>query len=174
MINIFYITIIILLIPLAIAGLSLAPWVPANRKDFPRINEQLQLKKGSVFYELGCGEGRLSRYIAKQNPEAKVVGVEIMVTMYLLAQLRQLLHPHKNLRYIYGDALKTDLRNADALYTYALIKTINAKLKPKFLKELKPGCRIVSYHFAMQDWPGKSLIEQPTKTDVPLHVYQVI
>lgn len=163
---------ILILTPIAIAACSLAPWVPTKRKDFKRINDQLKIKDGSTFYELGCGEGRVCRYIAKKNPNATIIGIEKALPIYLIAHIRQLLMPHKNLQYIYGDVLKADLSGADALYTYAMIQTINEKLKPKFLKELKPGCRIVSYQFAMTDWPGEQEVDQPQKEDPRLYVYE--
>ncbi len=164
----------LLLAPIALAGLSLAPWVPTPSWDFARINRQLQLGKGSVFYELGCGEGRVCRYIAKANPEARIIGIERALPIYLIARLRQCMHPLSNLRYMYGDVLKIDLSDADAVYTYALIGTVNTKLKPKFVRELRPGCRIVSYNFAMRDWPWKHETEHPKNgRHAPLHVYEI-
>ena len=157
----------LLLIPLAVAGRSLAPWVPTRTKDLPRINEQLRLKPGAVFYELGCGDGRVCRYIAKHNPEVTVIGIELTLYFYLIARLIQRIHPLPNLSYVHGNALKQSLKNADAIYAYALVKTVNTKLKPKLLQELKPGARFVSYSFAISDWPGTA----HTTPDGLLHTY---
>ena len=169
----YFIIAILILTPLALAGCSLAPWVPTRAKDFERINRHLQLKNGSVFYDLGCGDGRVCRYIAKHNPDAEVIGIEMALPMYLIAVLLQCIFPIRNLAYIYGNALKRDLSDADGIYTYALIDTINNKLKSKFLLELKAGCRIVSYHFAIRDWPGKQAIHTPEERGATLFVYEV-
>ena len=168
-----FVAIALVLLPIAMAGCSLAPWVPTRAKDFPRIDKQLRLKKGSVFYEIGCGEGRVCRYIAKHNPDATVVGIEMAYPIYLLARLRQIIRPYKNLSYIHGNAINIDLSKADAIYTYDMIDTINKKLKTKFLRELKPGCRIISYHFGMKDWPGKQDADQPGRRNAKLYLYEV-
>lgn len=36
--------------------------------------------------------------------------------------------------------------------TLYLLESLNAKLRPKLLAELKPGTRIVSHAFTMGDW----------------------
>ncbi|MCA9370959.1 MAG: class I SAM-dependent methyltransferase, partial [Candidatus Peregrinibacteria bacterium] len=137
--SVYLFIIAMLLLPIGLAGLSLAPWVPTSRADFARINTHLKLKNGSVFYELGSGDGRVCRYIAKHNPQANVVGIELALPMYLIAVIQQKISPLKNLSYVHGNALTYNLSDADAIYTYALINTINEKLTPKFLKELTPG-----------------------------------
>lgn len=171
----FFISLIALavLIPIAIAGSSLAPWVPAKRKDLSRIDELLNLQEGSLFFELGSGDGRVSRYIAKQNPHATIVGIEMALPLYLIAKLRQAISPVENLSFVWGNALKQDLSQADVIYTYAMVHTINTKLKKKFLSSLKPGCKIVSYHFAMTDWPGEQTMHRSHDKEAKIHVYEI-
>ena len=36
-----------------------APWVPTRRRDMERILALAKIKPGEVFYDLGCGDGRL-------------------------------------------------------------------------------------------------------------------
>lgn len=36
-----------------------APFVPAPREILPAIVQALELKKGDVVYDLGCGDGRV-------------------------------------------------------------------------------------------------------------------
>lgn len=162
----------IVLVPLAIAGASLAPWVPTRRKDLSRIAAHLDLKHGDVFYEIGSGDGRVSRYIAKQFPEATVIGIEMATPLYLLSLLHLLIQPAPNLKIKYGNALKMDLSDASAIFTFATIGTINKKLKPKLLRECKKGCRIISYEFRIRDWPGKERVDEPEGRGARLYVYE--
>ena len=163
----------IILLPLGIAATSLAPWVPTAGKDVKRIHQLSHLQPGETFYDLGCGEGRVCRYMAKHNPEAQVIGIELAWPLYVVARCRQWIRPFKNLRYIRGNALHQNLSNADVVYVYGLIRTMNEKVKPTLLKNMKPGARAISYHFQMHDWPGTHTTNKPTNNDVPLHVYTV-
>ena len=52
--------------------------------------------------------------------------------------------------FIKADLFETDLSKADVI-TMFLLPSINMKLRPKIL-DLKPGTRIVSNTFTMEDW----------------------
>jgi ribosomal protein L11 methylase PrmA len=56
-----------------------------------------------------------------------------------------------------GDLFQQDLSGATVVTLY-LLPSLNVKLMPKLMKELKPGTRIVSHAFDMGDWkPEKEL-----------------
>lgn len=152
------------------AWFSLAPWVPTNLSDLKKINAIAHLKKGQTFVELGCGNGRVCGFIAKHNPEASVVGVELAFVMYLITRIRVALFGPRNLRVVFGDALKYDISDADVLYVYGLTKTVNARLKSKILHEMKSGAVFISYVFALKKWPGKSQT-YTGKRNFNIHVY---
>jgi hypothetical protein len=55
------------------------------------------------------------------------------------------------------------MRHADiheaSVVTLFLLSSVNLKLRPKLIKDLKPGTRIVSNTFGMGDWkPNKEMI----------------
>lgn len=131
-------------------GLSLAPWVATKGHDLARIDRLAALKPGGTFFEAGCGDGRVSAYIARENPEAIVVGVELSFIMYLVARVRAALTRAPNLTIVHGDALTFDLRDVDVVYTYALTHTVNDKLLPHFQTLARPGARLISYAFAIE------------------------
>jgi hypothetical protein len=54
-------------------------------------------------------------------------------------------------RFIQGDLFKADLSEATVVTLY-LSGSINRRLAPKLMKELKPGARVVSHRFDMYDW----------------------
>jgi hypothetical protein len=55
--------------------------------------------------------------------------------------------------FIHGDLFQTDISQA-SIVTLFLLPSLNMQLIPKFKRELRPGARIVSHHFAMGDvWP---------------------
>ena len=60
-------------------------------------------------------------------------------------------------RVVHADLFEQDLSGASVVTLY-LLPSLNVKLMPKLMKELKPGTRIVSHAFDMGDWkPEKEL-----------------
>jgi ribosomal protein L11 methylase PrmA len=60
-------------------------------------------------------------------------------------------------RVVQADLFEQDLSGATVITLY-LLPSLNVKLMPKLMKELKPGTRIVSHAFDMGDWkPEKEL-----------------
>lgn len=167
-----YLIMWVLGVTLVYAYLSLAPWVPTPKKELERINRLANLKRGDLFYEIGCGTAIVSSYIAKKNPEAEVVGIELAVPIFLLARFLNKFKKLKNLRIEFGNAFAKDYSNADVVYIYGLPKSVNGKLKAKLEKELKPGARFISYAFTVNDWKGSGgHKDKPNAGDVSLNVY---
>ena len=50
-----------------------------------------------------------------------------------------------------NDLFDADIHNATVVTLY-LLPNLNVRLRPKLLKELKPGSRIVAHKFAIGDW----------------------
>jgi len=53
--------------------------------------------------------------------------------------------------FVQGNLFEQDISKADVLTMY-LLQTVNIKLRPKILAELKPGSRVVSHVFSMDEW----------------------
>ncbi len=162
----------ILLLPIALAALSLAPWVPTKKQDLERISQYSDLKPGQIFLEMGCGDGRVCTYIARKNPEAQVIGIELALWLYVYARIKQMITGPKNLKIIFGNALKHDFSVIDVLYVFGLPETVNKKVKTKVIKEMKPGAKLISYIFTIKDWPGTIQEHQSSKDEARILVYQ--
>lgn len=85
MLTILFVIILILLASVAYAAHRGAPWVPTWKRDLRRIEKLAQLKKGERFIELGCGTGRVCRYLAKHT-EANTFGIELSFLQWLVAR----------------------------------------------------------------------------------------
>jgi ribosomal protein L11 methylase PrmA len=104
-----------------------------------------------VVYDLGCGDGRIV-ITAAQKYGARGVGVDI--DPQRIKEARQNASRGKvgdKVRFIEGDLFETDISEASVVTLY-LLTELNLKLRPKLMKELKPGTRVVSHAFAMGDW----------------------
>lgn len=166
---IFLFIIFIFFLTAAFAGLSFAPWVPAWKKDLPRIFKLADLKPGQVFYELGCGDGRLVFY-ASNVCQAKAIGLEISLPMLLICKLRQLYRRDKNVTFKYKNLFKQNLSDADVVYFFGMPDKISKKLKKKLVKELKPGTKVISYAFAINGWNPEA-ISRPGPVDIAIYSY---
>ena len=167
-----HLVIIVILVSIVFAWFSLAPWVPTLSKDLKRINKIAKLKPGQTFLELGCGDGRVCSYIARQNPKAKVIGIELAFPFYVFTKLRVALCGPKNVQIVFGDALKYDISDIDVLYVFGLMETVNKKIKQKIDKQMKPKAKLISYVFAMQKWSGKETKYKEGKNISGIYVYE--
>lgn len=61
------------------------------------------------------------------------------------------------------DLFQADFSDATVVTLY-LLSTLNVKLRPKLLRELKPGTRIVSHAFDMGDWKPDKVVQVKGRT----------
>src|SRR5262245_55646185 len=117
------------------------------------------VEKNDVVYDLGSGDGRIV-ITAAQLYGARGVGIEINPELIRIARANARKAKVEHLvRFEEKDIFKADLREAGVV-TLFLLTSVNLKLRPKLLRELKPGVRVVSHTFDMGDWkPAKVLPE---------------
>ena len=113
--------------------------------------------------DLGSGDGRIVILAAKRFG-ARGLGVEI--NPELVAKSREnarLAGVSSRVSFREQDLFKTDLSPASVVTLY-LLPEVNMQLRPKLLA-LRPGTRVVSHDFDMEDWePDKTLtVEAPDK-----------
>ena len=116
--------------------------------------------KKDVVYDLGCGDGRIV-ITAAQTFGAHGVGIDINpVRLAEAAENLKQAGPDvaKLVRFEENDLFLADIHEASVV-TLFLLSSVNLKLRPKLLADLKPGTRIVSNTFDMGDWkPEKEFI----------------
>ncbi len=137
---------------------SKVPFVPVPNSILKDIYKALEVKEGSVVYDLGCGEGRVLFYISRLVPKAQYIGIENSTFPLILARLRAWWHrktTKTEIQIINQDFFQHDLSNATHIFTY-LYPNVMDDLLPKFDKELKKGTKLVSVTF-------KFTTKQPTK-----------
>jgi SAM-dependent methyltransferase len=133
------------------------PYVPTTEEAVDAMLKLADVKKTDVVYDLGCGDGRIVIAAAK-NLGARGVGIDINPVR--IAEARENAKKagvEKLVRFEENDLFLADIHEASVV-TLFLLPTINMKLRPKLLKDLKPGTRIVSNTFDMGDWkPEKDI-----------------
>jgi SAM-dependent methyltransferase len=131
-------------------------FVPTPQRVINAMLKLASVSKTDVVYDLGCGDGRIVVSAAKLG--ARSVGIDIDPDRIREANSRiQTAGVGKRAKVIQGDLFETDVSEASVVTLY-LLSSLNLKLRPKLLSELRPGTRIVSHGFDMGDWkPEKSL-----------------
>ncbi|MDA1315434.1 MAG: class I SAM-dependent methyltransferase [Acidobacteria bacterium] len=116
------------------------------------VDEMLKLARvgpNDVVYDLGCGDGRIAVSAAKLG--ARAVGIDIDP---------ERIAESKDTALAAGVTSRVTFRNEDlftadiseaTVVTLYLLRSLNIRLRPKLLTELKPGTRIVSHNFSMGD-----------------------
>jgi cyclopropane fatty-acyl-phospholipid synthase-like methyltransferase len=127
------------------------PFVPTPPEVVDRMLEMAQVKSGDVIYDLGSGDGRIIIQAAKRYG-VKGVGIEIDADLVQRAKDNAFREEVEHLvEFRLQDALTVDVSPATVVTLY-MLPEFNAKLRPIFEKQLKPGSRVVSHDFEIQGW----------------------
>lgn len=114
------------------------------------------VRDGDVLYDLGSGDGRIPITAAKKF-KIKATGIDIDPERIKEARANAVAAGVTDeVSFRQEDLFKTSFADATVITLY-LLPSLNEKLRPRLLAELKPGTRIVSHDFLMGDWqPEKS------------------
>jgi precorrin-6B methylase 2 len=124
-------------------------WVPTPQALVEKMLDMAKVTPKDFVIDLGSGDGRTVITAAKRGATAK--GIEYNPDMVELSKR------NAEKEGVAGKATfeKADLFQSDfskaQVVTMFLLPTINMKLRPTILN-LKPGTRIVSNSFTMEDW----------------------
>jgi len=109
------------------------------------------VKATDVVYDLGCGDGRIVITAAKEYG-ARGVGFDIDPQRIKEATANaQQAGVADRVRFVEADLFEANISEASVVTVY-LLSSLNLKLRPKLMRELKPGTRVVSHAFDMGDW----------------------
>jgi len=154
------------------ASLSLAPWLPTKKGDFARICRLADMKPGEVFYDLGCGDGRLLSYAARHYG-VRAIGLELSLPFYFICQIRRLCGRWKNVRCKYKNLYRENLADADVVYIFAESRRkFKGALPDKLKSELRPGSRVITYVFPIAEWTPDA-IDKPGEKDLAIYRYKI-
>jgi ribosomal protein L11 methylase PrmA len=132
-------------------------YVPTPEPVVEAMLQVANVTKNDVVYDLGCGDGRIPVTAARKYG-ARGVCFDIDPERIKEANANVAKNNVGSLvKVVQGDLFEQDLSGATVITLY-LLPSLNVKLMPKLMKELKPGTRIVSHAFDMGDWkPEKEL-----------------
>lgn len=112
-----------------------------------------------VVYDLGSGDGRVVITAAKRYG-ARGVGIEIDPELVKKAnENAAAAGVADRVRFVNENLFTADIHEASVVTLY-LLQSINERLRPRLVRELKPGTRVVSHVFNMgPEWPPQKTVE---------------
>jgi precorrin-6B methylase 2 len=124
-------------------------WVPTPQALVDKMLDMAKVTPQDFVMDLGSGDGRTVITAAKRGSHA--MGVEYNPDMVELSKKNAAAAGVSDkATFVKADLFETDFSKASVI-TMFLLPQINMKLRPKIL-DLKPGTRIVSNSFTMEDW----------------------
>jgi SAM-dependent methyltransferase len=133
-------------------------YVPTPQPVVEAMLDLAQVKATDVVYDLGSGDGRIVITAAKKYG-AQGVGIEMDPALVKKARDNAAAAGVANrVRFVTQDLFTADLSRATVVTLY-LLQSINERLRPKLVRQLKPGTRVVSHVFNMgPEWPPEKTI----------------
>jgi SAM-dependent methyltransferase len=132
-------------------------WVPTPEGLVEKMLDMAEVTSADYLVDLGSGDGRT--VIAAARRGARALGIEFNPDMVELSRNNaRMAGLSGKANFVQGDIFKTDFSQATVVTMY-LLSDLNRRLKPKLLG-MKPGTRIVSHAFRMDDWePDQSTMD---------------
>lgn len=168
---------------------KLAPFNPSCLQAQEIAFEMLDLQGDDVFFDLGCGDGRICIKAAQTIPGLQCVGIELDPLFF--GRGKEALGLEENANLVgrvdlrEGNVLDPEVQNggvlsliqdATAIFLFILPKGI-VRLKPSLealvAKRVKEGkrIRIASYMFTLKGWEPVA-VDRRTKGDCPIYLYE--
>jgi len=124
-------------------------WVPTPQALVEKMLDMAKVTPEDYVIDLGSGDGRTVITAAKRG--ARVLGIEYNPDMVELSRRNAAKEGvGDKAKFVKADLFESDFSQATVI-TMFLLPSINIKLRPTIL-DLKPGTRIVSNSFDMEEW----------------------
>ncbi len=137
-------------------------WVPTPERMIRRMLQIADVTPQDLVIDLGSGDGRMPIHAARHFG-ARAIGVELEENLVALsvrsAQAQGVSHL---VRFLRQDLFEADLSQATVLALY-ISPGVMTRLKPRLLA-LKPGTRIVSHHFTLEDWEPEETVRTENRS----------
>jgi tRNA G10 N-methylase Trm11 len=134
-------------------------YVPTPPEVVEAMLKVADVKRGDIVYDLGSGDGRIPITAVQKFGATNAIGIDI--------DSQRISEANENakkagvtdkVRFLNEDLFQANISQATVVTLY-LLDSLNEKLRPKLLRELKPGTRIVSHAFRMGDWQPEKTLE---------------
>jgi len=128
-----------------------APFITTPPEVVARMLELARTGPEDFVIDLGSGDGRIVIRAAAAHG-ARGLGVDLDERLVAEATRNaERAGVAERVRFVAGDALRTDLGEATVVTAY-LLPFLLEQLEPRLLAQLRPGSRVVTHAFALPGW----------------------
>jgi protein-L-isoaspartate O-methyltransferase len=153
---------------------NFTPFVISGDEVVLRMLRMADVGPADYLIDLGSGDGRIPITAARRFG-ARGLGVDLDPPLVDLARRNAIRDGVADkVAFEVKDLFQTDLSKASVVAFY-LLPNVAMELRPKLLKELRPGTRIVAHDYDLGDWPADewTSIRVPDKPVAPVGISQV-
>lgn len=148
-------------------------FLPTPADAIEAMLDLAEVTSEDMLYDLGCGDGRLL-IRAAQRWGTRGVGIDIDPMQIQAAQTQAAAAGvETQLTFRQGNLYECDFSSATVVALY-LLSHLNLRLRPRLLKELRPGSRVISHQFDMGDWEPTRVVKlEPSEEESTLYLWEV-
>ncbi len=136
------------------------PYVPTPENVVEKMLEMADVGPGDYVIDLGSGDGRIVIAAAKRGAYGHGIDIDPKRIKEARENARKAEVEGKVL-FVQEDIFKTDFSRANVITMY-LLNSVNLQLRSSLLTRLKPGTRVVSHDFDMNDWKPDNYVREET------------
>ncbi|MCX6746048.1 MAG: class I SAM-dependent methyltransferase [Candidatus Parcubacteria bacterium] len=153
---------------------DVVPFVPTPKKIIRHMIELADIKDNERIVDLGSGTGRILIKVAKRHKKNLLVGIEKSFTLRLVSKIFLFLHPFikSRIQIVNQDFFNTNLNEFEVIFCFLTPAALRT-LTPKF-QNLKPGTRIISYMFPLEDTIGFQEVAEHITSKDSIYLYKKI
>jgi SAM-dependent methyltransferase len=144
------------------------PYVPTPMNVVDEMLRIADVKRDDFLIDLGCGDGRILITAARKYG-TRGFGVDLDPSQVADARREaERAGVNDKVSFAAQNLFYTDISKATVVTLY-LLPQINVQLRPLLFKQLKPGTRVVSHDFGMDEWQpdGRINVSVPGKSYGP-------
>ena len=143
------------------AATASVPYVPTPQEVVERMLQMAKVTANDYVIDLGSGDGRIVVTAAAKHG-ARGFGVDLNPERISEANANaRKAGVTDRVSFQQRDLFETDLSDATVITLY-LLPRVNLDLRPRLL-DLKPGTRVVSHDFSMEDWKPDEYVKMDVK-----------
>ena len=149
------------------------PYVPSKPEVVATMLRMAKVTKDDLLYDLGCGDGRIV-ITAAELYGTRGVGIDIDPDRIRESQENAVkANVDQLVKFQEQDIFQADFHEATVVSLY-LLTSVNLRLRPNLLGQLRPGTRIVSHNYAMDTWkPDDSTVVMVNETTHNVYLWIV-